>query len=166
LKLKTIQVRVGEWKLGKGAVRLKSYGLGSCVGLVLWDSKNKIGAMAHILLPGPDNQTPRHPGAKFASSAVKNLVEQMSKNGAETKELIAKLVGGANMFPGKFNPEQEIIGKNIGERNLRAVKKALKELQIPILAEEVGGERGRTIEFYPQTGKVVIYKSNGEVKEI
>ena len=166
MKLKTIQVRVGEWKLGEGAVRFRSYGLGSCVALVLWEPEKKIGGMAHILLPGTNSQIPPHPGAKFAPSAVRNLVNEMKKMGAHPQKLVAKLVGGANMFPKKFNPEQEFMGKNIGERNLLAVRKSLNELKIPILAEEVGGEKGRTIEFYPQTGKVLIYKSNGEVKEI
>jgi len=166
LKQRTVQVKISEWRIADAHARLKSYSLGSCVGLVLWDPKKKIGAMAHILLPDSKNSRPSTTSAKFARPAVEILIEKLCQKGCARERLVAKMAGGANMFPKKFNPAQEILGRNIGFRNVRALRKILKEKSIPIIAQDVGGELGRTIEFNPKTGELIIYKSNGEVRVI
>jgi len=147
-------------------VRLKSYGLGSCIGLVIWDRARKIGGMAHILLPAARNHSFRHKSAKYASSAVTVLVEELLGRGCDHKQLVAKIAGGANMFPLRFNLACSEPGTSIGQLNVRAVKQALVRRKIPLVSEEIGGERGRTIEFDPRSGELFVYNSSGEVKVI
>lgn len=160
---KVLRVRISEHGVARDSERLKSYGLGSCVGLVIWDPHKKIGAMAHILLPSASNTGARRKSAKYAASAVILLVEEMVAAGCRPDKLVAKMAGGATMFPRRFNVAWKEMGLNIGQRNVRAVRQALARKKIKLLAEEVGGETGRTIEFNPGTGEMVVSKSNGEV---
>jgi chemotaxis protein CheD len=55
-----------------------------------------------------------------------------------------------------FAVSSRATSMNVGERNVEAVKKKLKELGIPILAEDTGLNFGRTVIFYPETGDYVI----------
>jgi chemotaxis protein CheD len=161
---KAVRIKISEYYLAQKSELIKSYGLGSCVAVVIWDPKKKIGAMAHILLPSSNNSSDA--SAKYASSAVATMLGELVKAGANQKHLIAKLAGGANMFPRKFNPYLQGPGANIGRRNIQAARKALLSQKIPIVAEDVGGEIGRTIEFNSETGELFVHKSNGETKII
>lgn len=163
---KVLRVRISEHAVACESERLKSYGLGSCVGLVMFDPHKKIGGMAHVLLPKPTNSHWKARSAKYAASAVTVLAEELCAAGCSSKRLVAKIAGGANMFPKRFNLSSDAFGKSIGERNVRAVKRALAKERIRLAAEETGGEVGRTIEFNPRNGELVVYKSNGEVKVI
>lgn len=163
---KVLRVRISEHVVAKDHERLKSYGLGSCIGLVIYDPQKKIGAMAHVLLPNAAGARARPKSAKYASSAVNLLVEELARAGCGGKTLLAKIAGGANMFPEKFNLSCGGPGRSIGERNVRAVKAALARRKVRLVSEEVGGECGRTVEFNPRTGEMIVYKSSGEVKVI
>jgi len=163
---KEVRIKISEYCLAPESEIIKSYGLGSCIGLALWDPKKKIGALAHILLPSSRNSRPRAGSARYASSAVSLMLEEMIKAGCRRDRLVAKVAGGANMFPARFNPAADGPGLNIGKRNIQAVRRALARKKIPIAGQEVGGEIGRTIEFNPQTGELRVYKSTGEVKII
>jgi chemotaxis protein CheD len=160
---KVLRVRISEHNLARDSERLQSYGLGSCVALVLWDPHQKIGAMAHILLPSASNSGTREKSAKYASSAVSLLVEELVSAGCSPARLVAKIAGGATMFPRRFNVARKELGTNIGRRNVTAVRQALARKKIELLAAEVGGEIGRTIEFNPRNGQMIVSKSNGEV---
>ncbi len=163
---KSIRIRISQYCLARNLEIIKSFGLGSCVGLVIWDPKKKIGAMAHILLPSQHNSDPAVNSAKYAASAVALMVEELIKAGCHPERLVAKIAGGANMFPRRFNLFDAGPGFNIGRRNILATRKALAKKKIAIAGEDVGGERGRTIEFNPRTGELKIYQSTGEVKKI
>ncbi len=119
-------------------------GLGSCVGLVLYDPQAYLAAMAHIMLPQSNGQPGDRP-AKFADSAVGLLVGVLEDRGARRERLIAKAAGGAQMFrsQGSFLP--------VGVRNCEAVQVALDSAGIPVLASDLGGTRGRTIRFFMGT---------------
>jgi chemotaxis protein CheD len=80
--------------------------------------------------------------AKFADTAIKEL-KVLVKEGARMPFLKAKLAGGAQMF--QFASGGDLM--RIGPRNVEAVRKELSDLRIRIVAEDVGGNSGRTIEF-------------------
>ena len=127
-------------------------GLGSCVGVAIRDKNNKVGGLAHVMLPDSTVIANQTNVAKFADTGVAELVSQMEKLGASRRNMVAKIAGGATMFA-------TTVGRasmNVGERNVEAVKKKLKELGIPILAEDTGANYGRTVIFYPETGEYVI----------
>lgn len=125
-------------------------GLGSCVGVAIRDTSNKIGGLAHVMLP--DSSAIRNGNlniAKFADTGIVELVQQMEKLGAKRGRMVAKIAGGATMF--SFQGGSSSMGQ-VGQRNVEATKKKLGELRIPIIAENTGANYGRTVIFYPETG--------------
>ncbi len=139
---------------------LTTLGLGSCVGIVLYDSVRKIAGMVHIMLPDSTKILNNENKAKFADTGIDRLISQMIAIGADRRCLIAKIAGGAQMFA--FGANNDMM--RIGERNIEATKLKLQQLGIPIKAEDTGLNYGRTIEFYPENGYLVI-KSVGKDKK-
>ena len=145
-----IKVGMADYKVGCSPSTLISYGLGSCIGISLYDPTAKVGGLLHIMLP--DSTTIRNSSqniAKFADTGIDELVRQMEKLGARKARMVAKIAGGATMFT--FQGRNDMM--QVGERNVQAVKKKLKEINIPILAEDTGKNYGRTVTFYPETGE-------------
>lgn len=147
-----IKVGMADMKTGQAPARLLTSGLGSCVGLCLWDSLTRIGGMAHIMLPDSTKAKVTGNPAKFADTAVPELIKALEQIGAVRRRLKAKIAGGAQMF--SFGGEHEIM--KVGQRNVEAVKMALNSWQIPLLAEDTGGNIGRTIEFDLESGLLII----------
>jgi len=146
-----IVVGMADLKVARSPDILTTLGLGSCVGITLFDKIHKIGGMAHVMLPtykGFEGQNI----AKFADSAIIELVNQLTRIGASRKQLVAKLAGGAHMF-GRAQSNDML---KIGERNAAASMAILKQLGIPILANDTGGTHGRTIELNSDTGALKI----------
>lgn len=142
------RIGIAELDIVKPPDSIKTIGLGSCVGIVLYDERKKIGGMAHIMLPdsvlmGAGNMNI----AKFADTAIPFLYEKLIREGASRRNICAKIAGGAEMF--------SVLGQNtslrVGPRNVDMTKKVLRSLSIPLVAESVGGSYGRTIEFFPDT---------------
>ncbi len=146
----TLRVGIAELKTARAPVNLASAGLGSCVGICLYDPVAKVGGLAHVLLPDSNQVRATDNKAKFADTAVEALVTEMTKLGAARERIIAKLAGGAQMFllPGA----SDIM--RIGERNVEAARRALAAARIRLVGEDVGGNYGRSIEFDTTTGKV------------
>lgn len=129
---------------------LTTLGLGSCVGVCLYDNARKIIGMAHIMLPSSNGYAGQN-RAKFADSAIVDLVNLMVGIGANRQALTAKLAGGAHMFSGSSN---NIL--KVGERNVEACVQMLRQLRISLQANDTGGTHGRTIEMFPDTGMLKI----------
>jgi len=146
-----IVVGMADLKVAKHPDILTTLGLGSCVGITLYDAAKKIGGLAHVMLPtykGFEGQNK----AKFADSAIVDLVTQLTRIGASRNSLVAKIAGGAHMFGRTHN--NDIL--KIGERNVAASVAVLKLLGIPVKANDTGGSHGRTIELYMDTGLLKI----------
>ena len=141
-------VRVAEWAVERQAV-IVTLGLGSCVAIMLHDADAGVGAMAHVLLPSHRLARDQSNPAKFPETAVPFLIQKMLAAGASRYRLVAKLAGGASMFAQLMTPGTV----QMGERNIAASRGALREAAIPIVGEAVGGERGRSVRFWPQNGR-------------
>jgi len=139
---------------------ITTLGLGSCVGIALRDKNSKVGGLAHIMLPDSTVIANQTNVAKFADTGIIELIKQMEKLGAVKRNIVAKIAGGATMFAMSSR-----TNLNVGERNVEAVKAKLKELGIPILAEDTGLNYGRTVIFYPETGDYVI-KAVGKPEKV
>lgn len=131
---------------------LTTLGLGSCVGIALYEPSSKIIGLAHIMLPSSTQAKNNTNIAKFADTAIDKLLEDMIKKGARKAGILAKIAGGAQMF--SFNQSTDIM--KIGLRNVISTKEKLNEYRIPIIAEDTGGNYGRTIEFYSEDGKLMV----------
>ena len=136
-------MRVAEAAVAKGDTLLATIGLGSCVAIVLHDPDAQVGGLAHVLLPSDSMARDRGNRAKFPSTAVPLLLEQMRALGALDRRVTARLVGGASMFTNLLPSG----GLQIGERNVLACRVALAQARIPVLAEDVGGGHGRSVYF-------------------
>jgi chemotaxis protein CheD len=121
--------------------------LGSCVGLVLVHEARGVAAMAHIVLPEAGGRT--GPPCKFADTSVRHMIQLLEREGAPARGLIAKAAGGANMFH-TTGPIQ------IGIANQAAVRQALQQAGIPLMAEHLGGNKGRRITFNSLGNELVV----------
>lgn len=159
-----IKVGMADLKACKAPHALTTLGLGSCVGVCLYDPVTKVSGMAHVMLPDSRQITREVTNPmKFADTGIDMLVKQMIGLGADRRRLKAKIAGGAQMFA--FNGTSSTIGR-VGDRNVEAVKIKLRELGIPILAEDTGANYGRTIEFYSENAQLRIRAVGKPVKTI
>lgn len=141
---------------------LISYALGSCVGICLYDGVMKAAGLAHIMLPSIIGFKQDANIMKFADTATVELLRRMEGLGAKRSRMIAKIAGGAQMF-GKQSMTDTA---QIGNRNIQAAKEILKTLNIRLVAEDIGANYGRTIEFFAQTGILRVKSITNGVKEI
>ena len=89
------------------------------------------------------------------------MYRQMIAKGASPRRMVAKIAGGAKMF--------EVSGLsdigNVGKRNAEQAILVLKELRIPLVAQDTGLNYGRTVELKCDTGEFLI-KAVGKTNKI
>lgn len=169
-----IDVHIGEAVINPGDYNLVASGIGSCLIITLYDSKLRIGAIAHTLLPssvqhntdyGTNSSAPAFSNkqgcmtaerttvetedAKYVDAAIDKMLKGLEAAGAKRADLEAKLIGGSNMF-------SSLITDDIGGENILIAKDKLKREGIRIVGECVGGSQGRSVEFSPATGVVTV----------
>lgn len=149
-------VRIAHHAVARGSGRLVTIGLGSCVAIALHEPKSRIAGLAHILLPDPSVARDGSNAARFASTAVPLLVEEMRALGAKGA-ITAKLAGGASLFGTML----ATAGQQMGARNVVAARAALASAGIPLLAEETGGTAGRSVVLDVQSGEVTVRSVRG-----
>jgi len=157
-----IKVGMADLKAASYPNILTTLGLGSCVGIALYDSCTKTIGLAHVMLPSSQQARNNSNLAKFADTAIAKLLKEMENLGARRGNIVAKLAGGAQMF--NFSETSDML--RIGTRNVIAAKECLKELNIPIVAEDTGGNFGRTIELYSDGGILLVKTIGHGSKEI
>ncbi|BAD84828.1 chemotaxis protein cheD [Thermococcus kodakarensis KOD1] len=156
-----VKVGIGDYAVAKKTGIISTYGLGSCVGITLYDRLNRVGGLLHALLPESARYGGRGNPAKYVDTGLELLIKDMMKLGASPRRLEAKLFGGAHMFTNVSN-ENLMVGK----KNVEVAKRELKKRGIRLVAEDTGGKGGRTIYLDVSTGKVRMRKvSNGKVIE-
>ena len=148
---KEIVVNVADFAVACERGTIVTSGLGSCVAIVIYDRRARVAGLAHILLPEVGyGRGPLNP-AKFPSTAVPLLVNEMRRVAA-TGPLQAKIVGGARMFGSLLS-----TGVNMGERNIDATRRALATAGIVIVRDDVGGEHGRSVYVDVASGDVRVH---------
>lgn len=159
-----IKVGMADLKVCNYPDNLTTIGLGSCIGIAVYDASTKITGLAHIMLPDSANNVSSVLNtAKFADTAVPELIDKMVALGATKTKMCAKIAGGARMF-GFDGVNTNAI--NIGERNVNACIDALKKAGIPIIAQDTGESYGRTVEIYSENGAYLIKSVGKEPKTI
>ncbi len=156
-----IIVGMADYAIIKCPTKVATLGLGSCIGITLYDPQVKIGGLVHIMLPSIDQARSKENKAKFADTGIVQLVEEMVKQGAVKRRIEAKIAGGASMF--SFGNNSQL---KIGLRNAEMTKKVLKDLNIPIISEDTGDKYGRTIELDPCNGILHVKSALKGSKEI
>jgi chemotaxis protein CheD len=154
-------VRMGELAaIAAPQDELVSIGLGSCVGVALFDAGSDVAGLAHVMLPAA-NAAYSAP-AKFADRAVPALVERAQRLGAERERLEAVIVGGAQMFGAAAG----VAALDLGARNEAAVREALARERIPVRAAATGGDRGRSVRVRVGVPRVSVKEAGGEEIEL
>ena len=157
-----IKVGMADLKVCHAPDAVTTLGLGSCVGVALYDKVAKIAGLVHVMLPDSTQVRQNSNKAKFADTGIDELIKVMAAAGANRSRLTAKIAGGAQMFA--FSGNSDML--RVGERNVEAVKRKLSALGIRVLAEDTGLNFGRTVEFYPESGDFVIKAVGKQVKTI
>jgi chemotaxis protein CheD len=147
-----IIIRVADLNTGRAGDVLVTYGLGSCVAIILYDAANRLGGMAHVMLPSRSLARRDDVPGKTPQSAIPRLVEQLTALGSNHRKITGRLVGGASLFAA-LSPPGSI---QMGERNVVASREVLNQHGIPLVAEMVGGEVGRSVWFHLDDGAVVV----------
>lgn len=161
--LSVVKVGIADLNVIEAPNKIRTSGLGSCVGVVIYDNFKKVAGLAHVMLPDSHLTKQKQFNIyKYADTAIDSLVEQLIKLGARKSQLKAKIAGGAQMF--QFQSGSDIM--RIGPRNVDAVKDRLRKYHIPIISSDTGGNQGRTIEFDPLTSKLKIRTVNKGEKYI
>ena len=156
--MSTIMVNIAQIRVATPEDKLCALGLGSCVGVVLYDSGAKVAAMLHVLLPETD-VLGRKDRTKYADPGIRDLVDAVVQAGAKRANLQAKIAGGASVLASG-------VGMGIGQKNGEVCQRVLKELNIKIAAKDLGGTSGRSVTFDPETGIMYIRKLLGGESKI
>ncbi|MBO1003783.1 chemotaxis protein CheD [Pseudogracilibacillus auburnensis] len=152
-----VKVGIADLNIIQSPDKIRTSGLGSCVGIVLYDLTKQVAGLAHIMLPDSSlTKQKNYNKYKYADTAIDILIDKLIEKDVRKFSIKAKIAGGAQMF--QLNSATDVM--RIGPRNVEAVTKILQMHRIPIVASDVGGNSGRTIEFDPISGNLKIRTVN------
>ncbi len=152
-----LSLNLGEWQVSTNAGEvLTCLGLGSCVALCAHDPEAGVAGMTHMVLPSSLGSSSSS-GPKFVDVAIPLLIERMEHEGAVRRRIACYLVGGAHILK---NTTTEIA--QVGGRNIEAAQVGLAELRLRVRAEDVGGDRGRTVRLHVGSGLVEVSIAGAE----
>ncbi|MBF0426190.1 MAG: chemotaxis protein CheD [Magnetococcales bacterium] len=158
--MRTVTLAPGELVICESPAVVNTI-LGSCVALTLHHPPTGVGAMCHGVQPGGDTPVAvksRQEGNgecfRFVDCAIWHMLEYFDRRGIARRQLVAKLFGGADMFPTHDHEN------TIGRQNIRMAEGTVRAAGLVPLASHVGGNLGRRIFFYTHTGDVLLRRLN------
>lgn len=154
---RNIVVGIAAFDIVSTPMNITTIGLGSCVGISLYDKGKKMVGLIHIMLPDSKCFSSITNPYKYADTAIPLVIDELVKRGAMKFRLTAKIAGGAQMFKSQ---DYKYLS-DVGTRNVLAVEKTLESYGIRIEGRDVGGNKGRTMTVEAATGQVTI-KSLGK----
>ncbi len=158
----TVSVGLGEIKVSRDPLDvLTAFGLGSCLGIGIFDPETRVAGLLHAILPNMPNGSVEQPG-RYVDSGIRALLQHILRAGGNPHRLIVRMAGGANMLvaPG-FSPTL-----NIGSRNIEVAYNTLRDLNLKLLSQDVGGTTGRTVRFYVADGRMTIRTVGNQEREV
>jgi chemotaxis protein CheD len=148
-----LKVGIAEYEVTTSGANLTTSGLGSCLGIAMYDETAGVAGLVHIMLPSADEVDDTNE-AKFADTGIELLVSEMERAGASTRHIEAKVAGGSDMLDFSQN------GSGIGVRNVEQVEETLDSLNIPIVSQDVGGDHGRSLKLDGNSGDLTVKSAN------
>jgi chemotaxis protein CheD len=148
-----VKVGIAEFEVTGDGAALTTSGLGSCVGVALYDSEARVAGLVHVMLPAAEEMDDGK-RAKFADTGTQQLIDEMEAIGAEAGRMTAKIAGGSDMLD--FSDG----GSGIGDRNVQQVRETLAANDIPLVGEDVGGEHGRSLRLETNSGDLIVKSAN------
>ncbi len=147
-----VKVRMADLAICRAPEKITTIGLGSCVGIVLYDSTTQICGMLHAMLPDSRRIRNNTNRAKFVDTGLVDMLRMLEHAGVNRRMLMAKVAGGAKMFDFPIESDDT----SIGHQNAVMAKLVLQQLRIPLVAEDTGKDYGRTIVFDPSNNELEI----------
>jgi chemotaxis protein CheD len=123
--------------------------LGSCVSVCLWSPELGIGGINHYLLPTGLKTSPA--ALRYGNVAIEQLVERLLRAGSRLGGLQAKVFGGACVLDAMRGK-----GSHLGTKNAEIAASSLAAVGIPVMASDLGGNRGRKLVFQPHDGSALV----------
>jgi chemotaxis protein CheD len=120
-----------------------------------------VGGLLHFMLPDSsiDPEGGRENPCKFADTGIPLLLDRLYRRGACKRRLTVAAAGGAQMLdPRNFF--------DIGRRNYQAMRKLLWKAGLLLHAEEIGGDRSRTVRLEIGSGRFWLQEAAGERREL
>lgn len=154
-----VRVGVAELAVASGDTRLTTSGLGSCVGVAIADPVASVAGLAHVMLPeatGDDREKP----AKSVDVGVDRLFDEVETAGGDLDSVEAKIAGGSQMF------DFSGVSEGVGERNVERTREALADRNVAVVAEDVGGGHGRSLELIPETWTLRVTSAHRGVADL
>lgn len=157
-----IVVGVSDFKVSKNVQdMIITYALGSCIAVVVYDPRAKVGGMLHFMLAKSsiDKKKAMDSPAMFADTGIPLLFKSCYQMGAEKKRMIVKVAGGASIL-------DDANFFRIGQKNITAVRKIFWKNNVLITAEDTGKNFNRTVELHMTDGRVIVRNAGGLLKEL
>ncbi|MBV0924278.1 chemotaxis protein CheD [Halomicroarcula limicola] len=148
-----VKIGIAEYQVTTDSAVLTTSGLGSCIGVAIYDELSGAAGLVHVMLPTAEDVEGGN-RAKFADTGVAVLVEALEAEGASRDGMRAKIAGGSDMLDFSEN------GSSIGSRNAEKVRETLEAYGIPLVGEDVGGDHGRSLRLESDTGNLVVKSAN------
>ncbi|WP_276300545.1 chemotaxis protein CheD [Halorussus lipolyticus] len=142
-------VGVSEYEVVSEGETLVAYGLGACVGLAIYDPENGVGGLAHSMLPRQSEGDGTSEG-KYVDAAVETMLREAVSAGASYAGLEGYVVGGSDLL------DLQQLPREVSDNNVATAREEFADLDVPIEGEDVGGSRGRTVEFDTETGELQV----------
>jgi len=143
------KIGIAEYAVVTDETVLITSGLGSCLGIVLYDPREMVSGLIHVMLPSVSQARDSTP-SKFVDTGVPLLIEEMANAGGRVRQLQAWMVGGSEMI--QFTSSEG----SIGSRNIALARQLLAEHGIELVGSDVGGNHGRSIAFDPAAAELTI----------
>jgi chemotaxis protein CheD len=140
---------------------LITYALGSCIAVIVYDPRARVGGVLHFMLADSSIEKKKALAkpAMFADTGIPLLFKSCYRLGAEKKHMVVKLAGGASIL-------DDSNYFRIGQKNITAVRKIFWRNKVIVSSEDTGGNYNRTVELRMSDGKVVVRNGRGLLKEL
>ena len=153
---KVIDVSTGSIKASGAGAILRSSAIGSCIVIAAYDSSKKVGAMAHIMLPGRAPKDADSKRTRYAADAIDEMINKMTRTGANQCDLEVCLVGAGNVL----KKQDDTICKD----NIESTMELLEKKHIPVRAAALGGTERKSISLDVESGSVCYTEGDGNEK--
>ena len=152
-----VVIGVGDMAVSNNSqVTLSTYALGSCIGVVAYDSVAKVGGILHMMLPdssiSPDKAQLQP--AMFADTGLPLFFRALSGLKAERARLRLFVTGGACVLASHDSFK-------IGERNTKATLDFLAAHGFPVRRIVTGGTTNRTVHLQIGDGDMTLKTPEG-----
>ena len=151
-----IDISMGAVEVAGAGTILRSNAIGSCIVIAAYDSSKKVGAMAHIMLPGRASKGADGKKTRYAADAIDEMIKRITREGANKCDLEVCLVGAGNVL----KKQDDTICKN----NIESITHLLSEKDMPVKAAALGGTERKSVFLDIENGRISFKEGDEEKK--